>query len=111
MLFKLSNNRCNRLLLLTDRNVDTLNAGPFLIDNRIDRNSGLPRLAVSDNQLALSTSNWNHGIDRFQSRLNGLINRFTSNYARRNLLDWLSTISDDISLTINRVSKRVNDTT
>ena len=48
MLFELANHVVNRRRLLTDGDVDTLNASAFLIDDGIDRNRRFTGLAVAD---------------------------------------------------------------
>ena len=61
---KSSYGRC----LLTDGNINTINwfsclKETLLVDNGINGNSGLTRLTVTNNQLTLSTTNRNHGVD------------------------------------------------
>lgn len=55
---------------------------PFLlVDDRVESNGGLSRLAVPNNKLALATANGDHGIYRFDPRLHGLSDGFSRNYA------------------------------
>ena len=53
----------------------------FLIDDGIDGNGGFTRLTVTDNQLALTSTNWNHGIYGLDSCLKGFIYRLAENNA------------------------------
>ncbi len=59
-------------VLLADRDVDALNAAAFLVDDRIDRNRGLTRLPVADDQLALAAPDRHHRVDRLETGLHGL---------------------------------------
>ena len=60
MLFELTHHVCDRRRLLTDRHIDTLDAGAFLIDDRINRNGGLSGLTVTDDKFALAAANRHH---------------------------------------------------
>src|SRR5690606_14323170 len=54
--FELAHDGGDRRLLLADGNVDTLNAGAFLVDDRVDGDSRFTNLAVTDDQLALAAA-------------------------------------------------------
>jgi len=58
---------------------------PFLVDDRINRNSGLTNLTVTNDQLTLTTADRYHGVNRFQTNLHGLVNGLTGDNARSNL--------------------------
>ena len=72
--FQLANDVGNRGILLADRNIDTLNAGALLIDDGIDSHGGLTGLAVTNNQLALTTTDRHHGVDGLETGLHRLVN-------------------------------------
>ena len=55
-------------VLLADGDVDTLNAGALLVDDRIDRHRALAGLAVADDQLALTATDRHHRVDRTSGR-------------------------------------------
>ena len=59
----------DRRSLLADGDVDADDVLPFLIDDGVDRNGGFSSLPITDDQFPLATSDRNHRIDRFQSRL------------------------------------------
>ena len=59
-------------LLLADRDVDALNAGGLLVDDRVDRHRGLAGLAVADDQLALAAADRDHRVDRLVAGLHRL---------------------------------------
>src|SRR5258708_24560483 len=85
---------------LADRDVDGVNGTEFriaarqadfvdfrLIDNRIDRDRGLARTAVTDDQFALSTTNRNHRINRHDAGEKRLRNGLPHNDSGRDFLD------------------------
>src|SRR5262245_42687206 len=55
--------------LLADRDVEALHVTTVLVDDRVDGDGGLAGLTVADDQLALTTANRNHGVDRLDPRL------------------------------------------
>ena len=59
----------------------------LLVDEGVDRDGGLARLAIADDQFALATADRHHGVNRLHTRLQGLVNRLTRNNARRHFLD------------------------
>ena len=63
VLFQLTYDVGNSGLLLTDGHVDTLNAGIFLVDDRVDGDGGLTSLTVTDDQLTLTTTYRYHGVN------------------------------------------------
>ena len=74
VLFQLAYHVRNSRLLLTNCDVDTLNARIFLVDDRVNSHRGLTSLTVTDDQLALTTSNRHHGVNRLVASLDGLVN-------------------------------------
>jgi hypothetical protein len=95
-------------LLLPDRNVDALNAGALLVDDRVDGHGGLAGLAVADNQLALTAADRHHGVDRLQAGLHRLAHRLTGDDARRDLLDWRHIVGIDRALAIDRHAQGIH---
>src|SRR5687767_15238823 len=55
--------------LLADCDVDANYVLAFLVDDRVNGDSGLARLSISNDQLALTAADWHHSIDRFQTGL------------------------------------------
>ena len=53
-----------------------------LVDDGVDGNSGLARLAVADDQLTLTASDGDHGVHGLQSCLQGLVHRLAVDDAR-----------------------------
>ena len=60
-------------LLLTDSDVDTNRAFVFglvlLVQNSVDGDGRLARTAVTDDELALAATDWNHRVNRFDAGL------------------------------------------
>ena len=69
------NDLADRGRLLTDSDVEAENVLPLLVDDRVDRDGGLARSPVADDQFALTTSDGNHGIDGFDARLQRFLDR------------------------------------
>jgi hypothetical protein len=77
----------DRRVLLADGDVDALNAGALLVDDRVDGDGGLAGLAVADDQLTLATADRHHRVDGLQTGLHRLVDRLAGDDARRDLLD------------------------
>ena len=75
VLFELAHHVRDRALLLADGDVDALNAGALLVDDRVDRDRGLAGLAVADDQLALAAADRHHRVDRLEAGLHRLAHR------------------------------------
>ena len=73
----------HRRALLADGDVDALHALALLVDDRVDGDGGLARLAVADDQLALAPADRGHGVDGLDPRLEGLLHRLAGHDARR----------------------------
>src|SRR5690554_7831727 len=110
VLFQLAHNRGNGRLLLANGNVDTLDAGVLLVDDRVDGDSGLTDLTVTDDQLTLATTDGNHGIDGFQTSLYRLVNGLTGDNARCNFLNRRGQAVTQLAFTVDRVTQGVNHT-
>jgi hypothetical protein len=52
-----------------------------LVDDRVDRDRGLARLTVADDQLALPTTDRDHAVDRLDAGLERLVHRLTCGHA------------------------------
>ena len=79
-----------------------------MIQNRIQRHSGLAGLAIANNQLALAAANRNHGVDGFDSRLHGFTHRLAFHHAGCDALNRAEFIGKDRPFAIRRAAQRVN---
>src|SRR5206468_5166533 len=70
-------------LLLANGNVEAVNALPLLVDDRVDGDGGLARLAIADDELALAAADRNHRVDRFEARLERLLHGLARDDAGR----------------------------
>src|SRR5690606_34859299 len=77
----------DRGLLLADGDVEAVHALTLLVQDRVDRDGLLARLAVTDDELALTAADGDHGVDRLDARLERLLDRLASEDARRLELD------------------------
>ena len=73
----------HRRALLADGDVDALHALALLVDDGVDGDGGLARLAVADDQLALAPTDRGHGVDGLDPGLEGLLHRLAVDDARR----------------------------
>src|SRR5918911_196967 len=97
----------DRRSLLPDRNVDADHVLPFLVDDRIDRDRRLTRLAVADNQLALSATDGHHRVNRLESGLQRLFYGLAINDAGRDAFNRIVIIRNDQATVVNRIAERV----
>ena len=82
---------------------------PLLVDDRVDRDGGLARLAVADDQLALAAADRHHRVDRLQPGLHRLLDRLAIDDAGREALDLAELLRDDRALAVDRLAERVHD--
>src|SRR5690606_22765008 len=108
VLFELAHYSSDRALLLSDGNVDTLNASAFLVDDGVNRDGSFTYLTVADDQLTLATSDRYHRVDGFQTDLYRLRNGFTRNYTRCHFFNGVGQLSVDRAFAVDRVAERVD---
>ncbi len=96
--------------LLADGDVDADHVLALLVDDRVDADGGLARLAVADDQLTLTTSDGNHRVNGDEARLDGLVNRLALDNARGTELDGAIALGLNGALAVQRNAKRIHDT-
>jgi hypothetical protein len=104
--------------LLTDGNVDTVQllalvgsvVPSLLVKHGIESNSGLSGLTVTNDQLTLTTADGDHGVDRLQTSLDGLVDGATGQNTRGLELSTALGLGVDGALAIDGVTKGINDT-
>src|SRR6266404_5178290 len=104
-------NLCYGRGLLPDGNVNTDYVFALLVDDRIHGDRGLSRLAIADDQLALSAADRHHRIDRLKTRLKRLLHRLSIDNTWRHALDFVELLGDDRTLVIDRVAERIHHST
>ena len=77
----LDNGRDGRILL-ADRDVNADDASALLIDDRVDRDRGLAGPTIANDQLALAAADRDHGVDRLDTSLEGLLHRLPDDDSR-----------------------------
>ena len=110
---------CNGGCLLANSHVDASNLllgvtrSPvvLLVQNGVDRNSGLTGLAVTNDQLTLTATDRNHRVDCLQTGLQRLVNRLTLGHAGSLQLQCAATFSLNGAQVIDRVTEGVNNAT
>ena len=109
--------RRDRRSLLTHSHIDAIDRLALLevlalIDDRIDRNSRLTRLAVTNDQLTLTTTNRNHRINSLQTRLQRLIHRLAEDHTGSLTLQrHLYPLATNRTSTIERLTQRIDHAT
>ena len=95
--------------LLADGDIDADHALALLVDDRVDADGRLARLAIADDQLALATSDGNHRINGDETGLDGLVDGLALDDARSAELDGAIALGLDGALAVQRNAKRVHD--
>ena len=97
-----------RRFLLGDRDVDADDALALLVEDRVDGDGGLARLAVADDQLALAAADRRHGVDRLDPGLHRLVDRLAVGDPGGGRLDQSVELGDDRALVVDRLAQRVD---
>ena len=95
--------------LLPDSDINTFHVLPFLVDDRVNRQSGLAQLAVADDEFALAAADRNHGVNRFDAGLNRLFDGFAGNDARGDLFHRIKLIRFNLAFAVQRLAQRIRD--
>src|SRR6266566_5747574 len=85
----------NGRVFLTDGHVDADQVLALLVNDSIDSDSCLTRLAVTDDQFALTTTNGNHAVDSLDTGLHGHIYRLACNDAGGHALNRAGLIGNN----------------
>ena len=80
-----------------------------MVDNGVDRNRGLAGLTVTNDQLTLATTDRNHRVDRLETGLHRLMNRFTFHDAWCFDFDLAVSVSLNWALTIDRNTDTIHN--
>ena len=96
--------------LLADGYVNTDNILISLVQDRIDRDGSLTGLTVADDQLTLSASDRDHGVDSLDAGLQRLFNGLAGNDAGRYGLYRPELCRIDRTVAINGLADRVDNT-
>ncbi len=107
-LLQFRDDSCDLGFLLSDSDIDTSDVLSFLIDDCIDSDGGLPRLTITDDEFALSTTDRNESVDRLDTGLNRLVHGLSRGDARGDFLHRIMFHCRDRTLTIDRKSERIH---
>ena len=99
----------DRRALLAHRDVDADHVAAALVQDRVDRDRGLARRAVADDELALPASDRDHRVDRLQAGLERLLHRLPADDARGLELERAALGGIDRAEAVERVAERVDD--
>src|SRR5439155_4138502 len=96
----------DRRALLTDGHVDALHALAALVEDRVDGDGRLARLAVTDDELALAAADGRHGVNGLDAGLEGLVHRLAGDDARRLHLEAPFALGVDRALAVDGLPER-----
>jgi hypothetical protein len=82
-----------------------------LVQDRVDCNSGLTGLAVTNDELTLSTTDRGHGVNGLDTSLQRLVHWLAAHDARRLDFHTAHLDTNKVSLTVNWLTNRVDDAT
>jgi hypothetical protein len=98
----------HRALLLADGHVDADDALALLVDDGVDGDGRLARLAVADQQLALAAADVDHGVDGLDAGLQRLAHRLPLHHARGDALDGPVLLGGDGALAVDGLTERAH---
>src|SRR5690606_37783017 len=81
----------------------------LLADDVVDRDGGLTGLAVTDDELALATTDGDHRVDGLDAGLHRLVHALALHDAGRLQLELATTLGGDLAESVDRVAQRVDD--
>ena len=100
---------CERGAFLPGADVDAVNVGVLLVDDSVDRDSGLSGLPVTDDEFALSASDGNHAVDGFDAGLQRLLHGLAIHHAGGDNLKVLGIIGLNGAFAVDGLAQRVHD--
>ena len=95
--------------LLADRHVDALHALTVLVQDRVDGDRRLARLAVADDQLALAAADRGHRVDGLDAGLQRLADRLAAHDPGRLDLHPPQLGADEVALAVDGLAEGVDD--
>lgn len=104
--------------LLTNSDVDAVKllglvvavVPALLVEHGVEGDGSLSGLTVTNDQLTLTTSDRNHGVDGLETGLHGLVDRLARKDTGGLHLGTAALLGLDWALAVNGVSESVNDT-
>ena len=94
--------------LLSDRDIDADDVAALLVDDRVERDRGLARLTVADDQFALAAADRDHRVDGLDAGLQRLFHRLPVDDARRQRFKRIECRCIDGTIVVDRVAERIH---
>jgi hypothetical protein len=98
----------HRRVLLPDGDVDADDAFALLVDDRVQGERGLARLAVADDELALAAADVDHRVHGLDARLQRLAHGLAGDDAGGDPLDLAEDLGRDGALAVDGLAQRVD---
>ena len=108
---ELVDNLSHRRTLLPDSDINADDVLPLLVNDGVESNGSLAGLAVADDQFTLATADRHHGVDRLETGLHRLMDRFTGNDAGGFDFDLTVGVGLDLAETVDGVTDAVDNAT
>jgi len=93
---------------LPNRHINTLNAGIFLVDDRVNSDCRFTNLAITNDQFALTTTDGNHRVNGFEADLYWLVNGLPGDNAGSNFLQSIGHCGVYRSFAVNWDTKGID---
>ena len=96
---------------MSDSYVNALHTKTALVDDGVDCDGGLTSFTVTNDELALSTTNGDHGVDCLDSGLEWLMHWLATHDSRSLNFYTTNDAANDVALTVDGLAQRVDNTT
>jgi len=83
---------------------------PLLVKHGVQSDGSLTGLTITDNQLTLTTTDGDHGVDRLETGLDGLVDGLTGENARGLDLSTTLLLGVEGTLSVDGVTEGIDDT-
>ena len=94
---------------MSDRHVNTFHVLTFLVDDRVDGDSGFSCLSITNDKLTLSTTNWDHGVHRLNTCLQRNAHALACHDTWSDLLDRIERLRDEFAFAVDWISQGIDD--
>ncbi len=109
MLFECLDNLGDSGPLLANGDIDANHVLALLVDDRVKRDGCFARLAIADDQLALTAADRHHSVDRLDTGLQRLLHGLAVYYARRQPFERVELRGFNRAFAVDRMTECIDD--